>query len=419
MRISTNEFLLGSVNDLLAQQQNVNLLNREIATGETMLDASSDPGGAGQVIGLANQIGTLSYDTANGQAAAQMLQTGVSALQQVTTLLDQLRQTATAAANGTTTPGDRQSYISSAQTLAQQLVQLANTQNANGSYLFAGTHSNAQAFTTQSNGQVVFNGDAGTNQVQIAPSLDIGSTISGQNVFMNVQAGTQGVAVSASGGNTGSAYALAQGITNISQVTAASLAGTQYDITFSAAGPGLEFQVTSGHGAPGSPGYIATEGVVASGSYTPGTALSFGGVQVQVTGTPAAGDSFAVQPGASTNVFQTVQDLISALNLPRNTPAESAQAQQALQNILTNLTGAQTSVLSAQATLGTSLAEIQSVQNQTSTQGANASTAMSNLQSANLPQVLANYSESLTALQAAQLAFAKVQNLSLFQDLTP
>ena len=42
---------------------------------------------------------------------------------------------------------------------------------------------------------------------------------------------------------------------------------------------------------------------------------------------------------------------------------------------------------------------------------------MSNLQSANLPQVLANYSESVTALQAAELSFAKVQNLTLFHDI--
>ena len=44
----------------------------------------------------------------------------------------------------------------------------------------------------------------------------------------------------------------------------------------------------------------------------------------------------------------------------------------------------------------------------------NAQSQLSNLQSANLPQVMANYSESLTALQASQLAFAKVQNLTLF-----
>ena len=80
MQISTSEFLLGSVNDLMQQEQNVNTLDREIASGETMLDASSDPGGAANVIGLANQVGTLAYDTANGQAATQTLQEGVSAL---------------------------------------------------------------------------------------------------------------------------------------------------------------------------------------------------------------------------------------------------------------------------------------------------------------------------------------------------
>jgi hypothetical protein len=34
-----------------------------------------------------------------------------------------------------------------------------------------------------------------------------------------------------------------------------------------------------------------------------------------------------------------------------------------------------------------------------------------------MPQVLANYSEGVTALQAAEESFAKVQNLTLFQYL--
>ena len=84
MRISTNEFLLGSLNDMLAQQSTVNQLNREIATGQTMLDASSDPGGAAQMVGVTSQIAHLTYDSANGAAATQTLQSGVGALQQVT-----------------------------------------------------------------------------------------------------------------------------------------------------------------------------------------------------------------------------------------------------------------------------------------------------------------------------------------------
>jgi flagellar hook-associated protein 3 FlgL len=419
MQISTNEFLTGSLGDLLQQQQNVNTLNREIATGETMLDASSDPGGASQVIGLANQVGTLAYDSANGQAATQTLQDGVSTLQQVTTLLDQLNQTASAATNGTSTLADRQSDISAVQSLLQQLVQLANTQGANGGYMFAGSKSSAPAFAELPSGQIVFNGDAGTNQVEIAPSLSVASTVSGQNVFMNVPAGTDGIAVTADANNTGGAYALAQGVTNVSQVTAAALAGTQYDISFSGSGQTLTYQVTSGTGTPGSAGYNATAGIVASGSFTPGASLSFDGIQAQITGTPASGDSFEVQPGATTSVFETAQNLVSALGMQQNTGAQSAQAQQALQNVLANIKSSLTNVLSGQATLGSSLSEIQSVATQTSAQSADAQTAISNLQSANMPEVLSNYSESLTALQAAEESFSKLQNLSLFQYLVP
>ncbi len=419
MRISTNEFLLGSLSDLLAQQQNVNKLNREIATGETLLSPSDDPGAAGQVVGLANQIRQLADAPANGPPATQTLQNGVGALQQVTNLLAQLRQSAVAVANGGSNATQRQSAIASAQSTLQQLIQLANTQGPTGGYLFAGSKSNAPAFSASPSGQVLFGGDAATNEVQIAPSLNVASTISGQNIFMTIPAGTGGVAVSASGVNTGGAYALAGGVTSLAQGTAASLAGTQYDISFSGSGSSLTYTVTSGTGTPGSPGYTASSGVVASGSYAPGADIAFVGIDIQVHGTPAAGDSFAVQPGASSSLFQTVQNLISALQMPQGTGAQTTLAQQALQNVLVNLGGAQTSVLSAQATLGTSLAEIQSVQALTSGQSTNAAAQMSNLQSADLPQVLANYSESLTALQAAQLAFAKVQGLTLFADISP
>ena len=72
---------------------------------------------------------------------------------------------------------------------------------------------------------------------------------------------------------------------------------------------------------------------------------------------------------------------------------------------------------SAEASLGSGLAEINSVQGQDNTQITNAQAQLTNLQSANLPQVLANYSETVTALQAAELAFGRIQNLTLFSVL--
>ena len=94
MRIATSEFLLGSLNDLLAQESNANQLNREISTGQTLLDATSDPAAAGLAAQVAGQINHLSYDANNAQSGAQSIQNGLSALQQVETLISQLRQTA-------------------------------------------------------------------------------------------------------------------------------------------------------------------------------------------------------------------------------------------------------------------------------------------------------------------------------------
>jgi flagellar hook-associated protein 3 FlgL len=420
MRISTNQFLLGSVDDLLAQESTASQLNREIATGQTMLDATTDPAGAGLALGIADRIDQLSYDTANAQSAAQTIQSGVSVLQQVSTLIDQLRQTAVQGANTGATAATRQALVTTAQNALQQLVQLANSQDADGRYIFSGSKANQAPFLTLPDGQISFSGDAGTNTIEIAPSLTVPVTLSGQATFMNIPAGNDGIAITAAASNTGSAYAVPQGVTSVSQLTAERLAGTEYEISFSAgSGDTLNYTVTSGTGSPGSAGFSASSGIVASGVFSQGSDLLFGGVDVKIADAPAPGDRFVVQTAATSSIFQTVQDLISALQSFQPGQGANSPALQQIENAIGNLDGAQNNILGTEATLGSSLAEIQGVQGQDGSLSTNAQVQLTNLQSANLPQVLANYSESVTALQAAEAAFARIQNLSLFSLIQP
>jgi flagellar hook-associated protein 3 FlgL len=420
MRISTNEFLLGSLDQLLAQESTVNQLNQEIATGQSMLDATTDPAGAGLAVGVADRINQLSYDTANAQSAAQTIQSGVSVLQQVSSLIDQLRQTAVEGANTGATVATRQTLITTAQNTLQQLVQLANSQDSDGRYIFAGSRADQAPFQTLPDGQIVFGGDGGTNTIEIAPSVTVPLAVSGQDIFMNIPAGNDGVSISAAASNTGSAYAVPQGVTSVSQLTAESLAGTEYEISFSAgSGSAVNYTVTSGTGSPGSAGFSASSGTVASGVFSQGSDLLFGGVDVKVDGAPAPGDSFVVQTAAISSIFQTVQDLISALQSFQPGQGANSPALQQIEDAIANLDGAQTNILGTQATFGSSLAEIQAVQGQDASLSTNTQVQLTNLQSANLPQVLASYSESVTALQAAETAFARIQNLSLFSLIQP
>ncbi|MGC2200969.1 MAG: flagellar hook-associated protein FlgL [Stellaceae bacterium] len=415
MRISTNEFLLGSLDDLLAQQSRASQLNRQIASGQTMLDAADDPAGAGEALSIAGEIQRLSYDAGNAQSAAQTIESGLSVLQQVSALIDQLRQTALEGANTGDTGATRQALVSVAQNGLQQLVQLANSQDPNGAYIFGGSKANVAPFQTLPNGQTVFSGDAATNAIEVAPSLTVPVTVSGQGAFTNIPAGDDGVEITASASNSGSASIVSQGVTSVTQVTAERLAGTQFEVVLSA-GPGnsLNYTVTSGAGSPGTSGFTAGSGIVASGSFAAGSDLQFGGLDLKLDGTPAAGDRFVVQTAATTSLFQTIQDLISALQTPQQGQPANSVIRQRIENTIANLSGAQANILSTQAALGSNLTEIKAVQGQNSAASTNAQAQLTNLQSANLPQVIASYSESVTALQAAELAFARIQNLSLF-----
>ena len=142
--------------------------------------------------------------------------------------------------------------------------------------------------------------------------------------------------------------------------------------------------------------------------------MNFGGLSVQFSGAPATGDNFTVNTSQNTSVFQILSNLSAALTAPRQGTGAAALAQQQIENVIGELSSASTNLLSAQASLGSNLAEMQGIITQNNNAQTDAKTQLSNIQSINLPQVMTNYNESVLSLQAAQEAFAKIQGLSLF-----
>jgi flagellar hook-associated protein 3 FlgL len=238
---------------------------------------------------------------------------------------------------------------------------------------------------------------------------------------MNVPTGNGSFSVAASGSNADGTYALPGGITSASQLLAEHLAGTEFVVSFGTVNSdgSINYTVTSGAGSPGSASFAASSGVVASGGFTSGSGLTFGGMNIDFTGTPATGDSFVVATSQNTSIFQILQNLESALTSSSPGGGSNSDVQQQIQNVLAELESAQTSVLGAQATLGGNLSNIQSVQSLDTTSSTLAQVQLSNLQSVNLPQVITNYNEGVVSLQAAEAAFARIQNLSLFSVIGP
>ncbi len=416
--ISSSQFYGAGLSGMLQQQTLLGNLSQQLSTGSSLVNPSAQPVAAAQNAQLTAQIGQLAGYTQNGSNAQQSLQLESSTLQSVGTLLDQVRQLALQMNNATANAQDLQNASSTMQGYLQQLVQYANTQDGQGNYVFAGSRNQTQPFALQANGQVSYQGDGGQNQLALGPSLSTAIGDAGSAVFMNIAGGNGSFSVSAASGNTGGA-ALGPGtVSNPSLAQQVLLvAGTRYHISFStaASGGGLDYSVSSGSGAG-----FAASGVVASGAFTAGMSIglppgSSPAVEVPVNGTPAAGDSFTIAASPSQSLFATFQSLQQAFSATAQTSGAAAQRAQAISNALASLGQAQTTLLGTQSAIGSRLQQVQAVQTQNASLTLQFQTQQASISNINYPQVITQYQQSLTALQAAESAFAQVQGLSLFK----
>ena len=72
------------------------------------------------------------------------------------------------------------------QQLGQQLLGTANSQDAQGQYLFAGYTVNTQPFVRGTSGAVVYLGDNGANSLPLDSGTSVQTGDPGSNVFMNI-----------------------------------------------------------------------------------------------------------------------------------------------------------------------------------------------------------------------------------------
>jgi flagellar hook-associated protein 3 FlgL len=154
-------------------------------------------------------------------------------------------------------------------------------------------------------------------------------------------------------------------------------------------------------------------------AYVSGQAISFGGIQFNITGAPAAGDTFNVTPSTNQSVFDTLNKLITTLNTPLAgaTAAVKAANSQALSDATAALTQDLNNVLGVRATIGSRLNELDSLQTTGDQMGVQLKKTLSSIQDTDYTKAATDLAQQKLALQAAQQSFALVSKLSLFNYL--
>ncbi|PKY11243.1 flagellar hook-associated protein 3 [Acidithiobacillus marinus] len=442
MRVSTQEFYQSSLYSLLNQQSTLNNLSQQLSTGNALINPTSNPVANAQVLDLNSKIANLGSYQQSNTYAQQDLGMSSSTLQSVGTLMNQVQQLAVQMNNATVNASDLHNAVTTMQGNLQQLVQLANTQDANGTYIYGGSQANTPPFQLQSDGKVQYLGDSSQKTLEIGPGLTTPISQAGNAVFMNTLAGNGTFTVSASGSNyqipagssgtsvnaVGSTTLGPGSVLNSATANAEFVAkGVQFEVTISNGASGLTYNVTSGTGAVGSGQWTASSGSVVSGKYTPGQSIAIpataGGspfITVPTNGEPATGQtaSFTLAASKPQSLFQTFSDLITAFSGGSGSPGANTRRSQDISNALANLNQFQTSLLSTQAQIGSQLQQAQSVQSLNTNLTQQFQTEQGKLADVSYPQVITQFQESSTALQAAQKAFVQVQGLSLFNYIS-
>jgi len=395
MTISTLTFQTNALAQMEALQTALTQTQTELSSGSKLPNAAADPGAMAQVNQLNMQLAASQQYVTNGNALTANLQLEQSALTNATNALQSARDLAVQGNNSALSLQDRQDIATQLQQLEQTLLGSANSTDSKGNYLFGGTASGTQPFV-QSGASVAYQGASQVNQVQISADQSVSAGDAGDSVFMSIPAGNGTFTTAAGAGNTGSGSIDTGSVVN----PAAWVPGT-YTISFTSP---AAYQITDSAGA-----------VVGSGNYTSGDAIDFNGVEVTISGAPAAGDSYTVAPAGQASVFSTINNLIATLNSSSLTSAQvttqigGAIAQ--IDNALGNFNGLQASVggrLNAVSTVATS-----SQTTQTQLQG-----TISTLSSTDYAAATTQLSTEELALQAAQESYASIAKLSLFNYIS-
>jgi flagellar hook-associated protein 3 FlgL len=394
--ISQTQFLT-TINAL---ESSINDTQNQITSGKQFTTASQNPTAAGSVNNYTQALAQSEQYGTNANSASTNLNTESNALTQVTNQLQTLRDLALEANNGALTSSDRASIATQAVQIQNSLLSLANTTNGNGEFIFGGYSAQSQPFSLTAAG-ATYNGDQGQRQVQIAAGQTVADGDNGDTVFNNIKTGNGTFQVTAAAGNTGTGLIGATTVTS----PAAYVAGN-YNITFT---DPTHYSVTDSAVPPNT---------VSTGTYTDGGTITFNGQQITVSGSPAAGDSFAVSTSTNQSVFATVQNLVNALQSQASTaPGAATAVNNQINNAINNIDQALTNTSNVQASVGGRLNSITTQQSVAGTQQVQLQKSISNLQSLDFASAITTLDQQNTTLSAALQAFQLTQGLTLFKFL--
>lgn len=393
-RISTGMLYQQSLNSMLANQAKLAHTQQQLSTGHKLVSAKDDPVAAGLAVGLDRSLAELERYGQNANILQNRLGLQENALARVGDAMARVSELTIQASSAAMGPDGRKAISTELDAILAGLVDLANSTDGTGRYLFGGTADGNAPFAIGAGG-VIYSGDQTQRRVELAPDTFVSDTLPGSEIFLRLRTGDGRVHAGALPGNAGTGLLMDYSLTD-----PAAFDGDTYQIRFTAADT---YEVRN-----------SANVVVGTGSFEEGESIAFAGLQVRLDGAPATGDAFEIGPAGVRDVFGTLQGLIDTLDSNPVTAAERTAMQNALQGALRDVSVASGRMIDARAAGGAQLRALDQAADLREANSITAKGTLSGLRDLDWAEAISRYNQETTALQAAQTVFTQMQSMSLF-----
>lgn len=187
MQVSTKLFNEQQVRQFSKLTADIQAKQEKISSGRAILNASDDPVAAVNLSAANEQKLLIERFEENVYIAQNRLEAGDKVLQESQSVMMRITELATQARNPAYDAFSRRAILTEMLELREVLVDLANTKDARGHSLFAGFKNEETAFVKNANGKVEYNGDRGTHTVQISENMNVPTSLDGLTVFGRVE----------------------------------------------------------------------------------------------------------------------------------------------------------------------------------------------------------------------------------------
>lgn len=404
MRVSTALSQQLGLRTMSGQEAKLLHTMQQLGSGRRVLTPADDPLAAAQTVNVSQSEAMNTRFGANRGVAEQNLRGEEHVLNTITLALGGINTRIVEAGNGSYSDADRLALANVLRETYQGLLGNANATDGNGQYFFSGDRGNVAPYDDHG----VYQGNDGQRLVQVAQTRQMPTSDVGTTIFSRAAPGTQTYVAEAAAGNTGTG---AFGKAEIMSAGASGF-GQDFSVDFEDNGGVLEYTITQ------------ADGTVLAGPlpYDPEAGLNSdaNGVRFSISGVPADGDSFTFTSAANLdesnfNVFQTLTDLIAALEAPSSgDPVAGANLANALATASLKINLHLDNVLTVRASVGARMNELDALSDEGSNRSLNYRAQLSALQDVDYREAASLLSTQHVALQAAELAYMKTQGLGLF-----